>query len=294
MPRLMVVIDPEEQVHSGLGRCRELAPNADLDIHVCSFVRADVARDLAKTVKERKQQLADIVKPYTDIGYRVTQSVVTFTRLYEAIIDSAVTCKADFVIKPMRQHSIARQIVLTSTDWNLIRFCPLPLLLVNGAVEVHGKPVVAAIDVEDRDEQHAKLNHVVLQQARAVAGVVSGQVHCVNAWHVGAAVMATGSVDPTPYAISRDMRAEHVKAARHIAAGYGVTADHVMVEEGPSHLVIREAAKEIGAGIIVIGTIARSGVSGLFVGNTAESVLEGSTTDILIVKSPDFRTPVRH
>ncbi len=292
MPKLFVVIDPEEEVDSGLERCKELAPNADLDIHVCSFVQSDVAKAFARTMAERKQALEHSVRPFSDIGYQVTSEVVPFTRLYESIIEQAIKSGADFVLKPMRQHSIARRIIMTSTDWNLVRFCPKPLYLVNGATEVHSKPVLAAIDVENPDDEHAQLNEIVAQQAKVLGGVLEGPVHCVNSWHVSPAVIAAGSADPTPYEIGRDMQVDHIKKTKAFAVSHGLPESAVNVGEGTPAQVVHDVAKEIDAGVLVIGTVARSGISGLLIGNTAEAVLEGSTTDVLVVKAPGFEYPL--
>ena len=292
MPKLMVVIDPQEETHSGLERCKEIAPNAGLDIHVVSFVQASGAKDMAGAIRDAQAKLTEVVKPFTDVGYQTTEEVVPFTRLYESVVQTAVKCGADLLVKPMRQHSLARRIIMTSTDWNLVRFCPTPLYLVNGAVEVHGKPILAAIDIENPDDQHAQLNEVVMTQANAIAGVFEGTVNCVNSWHVNPAVMSSGSVDPTPYEISRDMHADHLEKSRTFASAHSVEEGNVHVHEGTPQFVIQEVAEELDAGVLVIGTVARTGVSGLFIGNTAETVLEGTMTDVMVVKSPDFKSPI--
>ena len=292
MPNLFVVIDPEEEIHTGLERCKELAPNADLAIHVCSFVQADVARDFANNLAERKRQLERIVEPFKEIGYNLTHEVVPFTRLHEKIIERALITEADFILKPMRQHSLARRIIMSSTDWNLVRLCPLPLYLVNGAVNVHGKSVLAAIDVENPDDEHAQLNEIVMQQATAVARVLGGAVQCVNSWHVSTTVMAGGGGDSLPYEIGRDMQIDHIKKAKAFATAHGLPESAVSVGEGTPQFVVQEVAKELDAGVVVIGTVARTGISGLFIGNTAEAMLEGSTTDVLVVKAPDFECPI--
>ncbi|MEX2326506.1 MAG: universal stress protein, partial [Pseudomonadales bacterium] len=64
------------------------------------------------------------------------------------------------------------------------------------------------------------------------------------------------------------------------------------LREGSPQLVLHEYAKDIGAGATVIGTIARSGASGLFIGNTAEAVLERTEIDMFVVKGARFKTPV--
>ena len=50
---------------------------------------------------------------------------------------------------------------------------------------------------------------------------------------------------------------------------------------------------ERGVRRVILGTVARSGLAGLFIGNTAERVLEGSNTDVMVVKQADFRSPIQ-
>jgi len=292
MTKILVVIDPTEEVHSGLERCKEISPNADVELEVCLFIENDSAKNLANSLREKREWLEAQVKPYTAIGYKMTSEVRTFSRLYEAIIEAAVNGEVDLVFKPMRQHSLVRRVVVTSTDWNLIRFCPMPVLLVNGSQNVHGRPVVAAIDAVSDDDQHAELNDIVLQQAQRVAGVIDGQVACANAWSIHPAVMAAGANDAVPLDIARDKHADHLKHATQLANQYNIPGDMVFVEEGSPQFVVNETVKKVDAGVVVIGTVARSGVSGLFIGNTAEFLVEETTTDMLVVKAPDFECPL--
>lgn len=292
MTKILVVIDPLEETHSALERCKEISPDADLQLHVCMFVSADSARDLANTLKEKASWLTDQVKPYIDLGYDISTEVAAFVRLYETVIQVAQKCAADLIFKPMRQHSIIRRVVLTSTDWNLIRLCPIPILLVSDREVIHGKPVIAAVDVCSHDENHEELNRIVLEQATQVADVLESKVTCVNAWHVSSAVMAAGSVDPTPYEIAHAKKIDHITESQTMCAKYDIPTERVLVEEGTAEFVINNLADDLQAGVIVLGTVARSGMSGLFVGNTAEAVLEGSSTDVLVVKLPSFECPL--
>jgi nucleotide-binding universal stress UspA family protein len=51
------------------------------------------------------------------------------------------------------------------------------------------------------------------------------------------------------------------------------------------------AAKD--ADLIIMGTVSRSGVSGLLIGNTAEKVLNQAYCSMLTVKPDSFITPVQ-
>ncbi len=51
-------------------------------------------------------------------------------------------------------------------------------------------------------------------------------------------------------------------------------------------------AQKINAEILVMGTIARTGISGFFIGNTAESILMQIDCSILAIKPKEFMTPI--
>lgn len=292
MTKILVVIDPQEETPSALERCKEISPDADLQLHVCMFVEAAAASEMAQTLREKKTWLDEQTEPYVELGYDLTAEVIPFSRLYETIIKVACNICADFIFKPMRQHSLVRRVVLTSTDWNLIRFCPYPLLLVSNREVVHGKPIIAAVDVCNLDENHGELNHIVMEQSLRVAEVLESEVHCVNAWYVNAAVMAAGSADAAPYQIAHAQKIDHMKESCALGEKYNIPGDRILVEEGNAEFIINNIAREIDAGLVVIGTVARRGISGLFVGNTAEAVLESSTTDVMVVKQADFVCPL--
>ena len=73
-----------------------------------------------------------------------------------------------------------------------------------------------------------------------------------------------------------------------MAAKYQIAADQVHLREGAADIVINDLAREIDAGVIVLGTVARSGISGLFIGNTAESIMEHTQSDVVAMKQSDF------
>lgn len=58
------------------------------------------------------------------------------------------------------------------------------------------------------------------------------------------------------------------------------------IKEGPADVLIPSMAKELDAVVTVIGTVARTGLSGALIGNTAEVVLDAVETDVLVLK-PD-------
>jgi nucleotide-binding universal stress UspA family protein len=66
-----------------------------------------------------------------------------------------------------------------------------------------------------------------------------------------------------------------------------------------AHLIKGSARKEVPtlsrhleADLIVMGTVARTGIPGFIMGNTAEAILNQIDCSVLAVKPPGFVTPV--
>lgn len=293
MAKILVVLDPARNEQSALMRCEEIAKWTEIDVHVALFVPYDEIPMDCNFFASKYAWLAEVVDTLRDVQGTVTSSIIPFERLYEEIIKTAKSEKVDFVFKPIRRHSKLQRLFYTSTDWNLIRLCPIPLLLVSSTNSVAGKPVVAAVDVCTEDEEHMELNRIVMSEAQVVANVLGSKLLVANAFVIPATVMAGGGQkERMSYEIARARHVDHLEQTRQLAREFGADEDALFVQEGTASMVVNELARKQDAAVIVIGTVARSGLQGLIVGNTAESVLEASKTDVLVVKQADFRSPI--
>lgn len=305
MTNILIVIDPEESNYTALERIKEIPATADVDYKVDLYFNAApvTARranlnSLRESIAAKQAALDKLVTPYKEMGYRITTSVIQIHRLYEDIIKSARDYKADFVFKSVRQHAPLKRMFYTSTDWNLIRMCPTALLLVRDQGTVRGKPVIGAVDIDDEDPEHQELNRIVLAQANALAEalaevlaeVLGAKVHLIYAY--GPAVVMGDGADPMAYLIAKDKHDAEFKKAKALASVNNVLASNTKLREGTPATIVTEYAEEISAGIIVLGTVARSGASGLFNGNTAESMLEKTQRDMFVIKLESFVSPV--
>jgi len=79
----------------------------------------------------------------------------------------------------------------------------------------------------------------------------------------------------------RTVRAYEIPKARsHLLARHPINA-------------IEETARKFNSAIVVMGALSRSGLKRLFIGNTAESLLDSLPCDFLIVKPDRFSSPVQ-
>jgi nucleotide-binding universal stress UspA family protein len=61
---------------------------------------------------------------------------------------------------------------------------------------------------------------------------------------------------------------------------------------GPPHLEIPDVARKTRAALVVMGAISRSRLQRLFIGNTAERVLDALPCDVLVIKPRGTRSRV--
>lgn len=61
----------------------------------------------------------------------------------------------------------------------------------------------------------------------------------------------------------------------------------------PAESTISELVDSLPADVLVMGTVARGGLSGLMIGNTAERVLTEAPCSLMAVKPADFVSPIR-
>jgi universal stress protein E len=72
----------------------------------------------------------------------------------------------------------------------------------------------------------------------------------------------------------------------------GLSIDQRLIKGQPKRL-IPEYVNSNGIDIVVMGTIGRSGIPGLLIGNTSETVLQAVNSSVITLKPDDFLSPIR-
>ncbi len=80
---------------------------------------------------------------------------------------------------------------------------------------------------------------------------------------------------------------------RTFIEAYETVKPKTSVPKGRASKIIPTLALKLRVDLIVMGTVARTGISGLIIGNTAENVLRNIDCSVLAVKPPGFISPVK-
>jgi universal stress protein E len=84
---------------------------------------------------------------------------------------------------------------------------------------------------------------------------------------------------------------EHRSAMAKFLDTHAVLGGRSHLYEGLAHECLQKAAKEHAADFVVMGAVARRGLKRLFIGSTAERVLDRLPCDLVIIKPLEFEVP---
>lgn len=308
LDRILAVIDPTSDVQHGAMKAAILAraAHASLELFACDFDPALTGDPFFDTealhslredfLDERAEQLEGLADELRTGGLDVVTHVHWDNPLHAGILRRIDEFAPDLVVKDTHHHSLLKRTLLSNTDWTLIRRCPAPLLLAKPRDWRAAPRMLAALDpLHHRGDTAAALDTDILEAAQLVARLVHGSVEAVHAFFP-AALLATTSMAGIPIAAdgtATDLleaeRRRATEAVRELAAMHGVEAAAVKVLQGSAAEVLPRHAEQSEADLLVMGAVSRGRVRELFVGSTAERVLDRLPCDVLVVKSADFR-----
>ncbi|MCL0167117.1 universal stress protein, partial [Klebsiella pneumoniae] len=108
------------------------------------------------------------------------------------------------------------------------------------------------------------------------------EVHLVGAYPVTPINIAIELPEFDPSVYNDAIRGQHLLAMKALRQKFGINENMTHVEKGLPEEVIPDLAEHLQAGIVVLGTVGRTGISAAFLGNTAEQVIDHLRCDLLV------------
>lgn len=203
--------------------------------------------------------------------------------LHETIIAAQQEKPArGLVIKQHMPENPLKKAILTPDDWKILRYTPCPVLIVKTDTPWTEGTILAAIDVGNSDAKHRTLNTSIVANAAEIARVAKADLHLLSA-HPSPMLSAA---DPT-FQLSETIHARYLEQCKSYAEQFELGDAQIHVEEGPADVLIPHTASKLKAAVVVLGTVARTGLSGVLIGNTAEVVLDLLECDVAVLKPDD-------
>ncbi len=182
-----------------------------------------------------------------------------------------------------------------ATIKRLLRKCPCPVWIIR-PTRAQTQRVLAAVD-PDPDE--IELNRTILELAASMTELYGGELHIVHAWEFYGerTLQASSFAHASPGEIQTMLDvtlAAHRSALEELLAAVGVADGpwQIHLGKGPPAEVVSSVVGKQRINLLVMGTVARTGISGMLMGNIAEQVLDEVRCSVVAVKPPGFVSPV--
>jgi universal stress protein E len=218
----------------------------------------------------------------------VSTNVQTGYPVHAAILRQVRISKADLLVIEARKHNVFARLLLTQTDFELIRHCPVPLLIVKGRAAWRSPRILAALDPFHSNEKPSALDGKIVAAAGAVAGLVHGSVHAAHIYLPLGSYVADLPMAPVTLAGIPAQETAHRRSIRQRfyedLGRYGIPKNRGHLVGGDPAIELPRLARSLRAGLIVMGAVSRSGLKRIFIGNTAERILDSLKCDVLVVK----------
>lgn len=249
-------------------------------------------------LKVRKEELAKLVKAAKPRSSKANFPVIVKEgKDFVEIIREVQKNGFDLVVKASGKSHISG-VLFSSLDMSLVRKCPCPVLILKPRKKISHSKILASVDLRRKDNSAKNLDRTVMELASSLAELEKGNLHILHAWHVAfekrlknrhGVQAAYKSVD----AMVREMRKVEKTHLDELAAEYALTQTDTHLIKGEPATVIPRFVKSHRIDLVVMGTVGRSGITGFFMGNTAEKVLNNINCSVLAIKPAGWKSPIK-
>jgi monovalent cation:proton antiporter-2 (CPA2) family protein len=238
------------------------------------------------------------------------QAKVLIGKPHEEITREVVSNGRDLVLKVAENRHGLREHIFGNNDSNLLKICPCSVLLIRS---IPPKPyrhhrICAGIYQDEtpgghRDDRNA-INRKILEQAVWLTTAQFAELHIVHAWEAyGEQHLRSGRsplhFDADNYVEREQKRNKEALNTYLFELRESMDSDVLPAFKPVSHLVkgahrdeIVRLAASIKADLVVVGDLAHSGITRFIIESTALAISNHLDCSMLIVKSPDFITPI--
>ncbi len=297
---IVVDIDPAETGHPALESAVELARRCGARVKIVDvlpwvpagirhFVTPGLEQELVDHRRDRLEAIGAAVH-----GVAVTTELLR-GRPGSALIQDVLQSGHDLLVRSHDRGRSDSPRPFGAIDMEILRQCPCPVWLVGRRGSLHGRwRILAAIHANLDDAAEQELNGTILDWALTLKAFGDAELTLLHAWTPYGASLLRSRMSSDEFAdFLRTARESEDQALSGLLAPFRDRLTGVAVElvEGEPEDAIAGFVESHGIDVVVMGTVARTGIAGLVMGNTAERVLQRLRGSVLAVKPPGFDSP---
>lgn len=195
--------------------------------------------------------------------------------LYEGIVRKVLSSRPGLVIKSAGDVDAQGRPTFDANDWQLMRACPVSLMLTRGRRWRARPCLAAAVDVSD--EETEGLAKLILQNAHSMTRPGEGELEVIYAQSA-----ATGATAAQAHVAAMDRLIERSHLDR---------AD-VHILAGDPEQVLPAFARQRDYDVLVLGALAHRAGPAAPVGSLTSRLVDALDCDFVLVKPACYRSPV--
>ncbi|MBQ0719213.1 MAG: universal stress protein [Gammaproteobacteria bacterium] len=288
MENILAVITNWDDAEAVLGEAEKLATQFHTSLEVLVPVH-DQLGELSKYLNlqdfsQLQAEIVDAESAHLDklcAGKNYRLHVEWTTKVHTTVVEKAQSYGAGLIVMMASHDPALALLVHTPDDWHLFRDTPCPVLAMVKDRQAC-QQVIAAIDALDNHEAHQQLSARVLDNAAALAKAEGVPLKVLSVVPDPALVYAGIVNAPMSGDFLVDTMAIAEKKTQALVEHLGISPQTIEVVTGRVEEVVSQTALQAHA-LLVIGNAANKGLKGLLMGNTAERILRGMKTDMLVV-----------
>lgn len=295
---ILVVVDSTVDRHAELERAIKLVDQTDATLHLI-----DVVKDLSLTlrllskdhlsiqqalIEEKQASLNGLIAHCRSHGVEASGEVLE-GHSSVVTMKAALAKQADLIIRPSKGVRSLELGPLGSSAQKLIRGLPCPVWLTQAEHEPNYKTILAAVDATPEDVAHSALNRRILQTALAMSKLERCKLIITYAWNLHGSEMLKNRLATDDYGrLIEHNRKQHLASFESLLAEFDqhATSPNVRMAEGEPSTLIPKLCSDEQADLLICGTVARRGLAGLLLGNTAERIMNRCTCSVLALTPP--------
>lgn len=304
--KILVCLDPNRDEQPAFERALYLAKayDASIELLLVTYNRGLVTNlffnsnelEAAKQgyVNSQKRWVESYLDRAEDANIKRTYTVVWHKPLYEAVISHAKEIKADLVIKSTHHHPMVNRVFFTPNDWQLLKSCPVPLILAKSSTQASYQKVMAGIDPSHSHSKPETLDSLIVQSSLSIADKLAAECHVTHCyapleyqlWSDIGMGMGVG-MGPTDFTMGEDNYNDYVdelkqglqKGFEDVVKAFKLDDDKLHLVEGYPEKLLPELVDELDIDLLALGSVYHSGL----VGSTAEKILDQVNCDVLSI-----------
>ena len=292
---ILAVYDDSVGADDVFSQAVALARNNNAHLTLVDVVLAHHATQAV--LAERRKRLERIIPAVKAEGVSNVDILVLSGTPFLEITRQVLRAGHDLAIASAEGGSKLRSVFFGSTATHMMRKAPCPVWIVKPGQSASYRRILACIDpVADTTGSNA-LNHSILRLATSLSKVEFADLHIVHAWEVEGKDRDTVSSEVRDYTkieILARHESVHKERVEDLLADYdlGSIEHQVHLPRMAPQQAIVELVEREGIDIVVMGTVSRTGIPGLIIGSSAETVLSAVRCSLLTVKPDGFVSPV--